>query len=109
MSQAMPASHFHPTDSGHVAHDPAYQAFRILQVAFVVAPIVAGLDKFFHLLTNWDMYLANPINRLLGGHGHVFMDIAGIIEVIAGIGIALKPKVFGYIGTVWLIGIIINC
>ena len=92
------------TAHGNVAH----QAYRILQVAFVVAPIVAGLDKFFHKLTDWDMYLANPINNLLHGHGDVFMKIAGVVEIIAGVGVALKPKIFAYIVCLWLLGIIVN-
>jgi hypothetical protein len=94
----------HAAEHGNVAR----QAYRILQVAFVVAPIVAGLDKFFHLLTDWDMYLANPINNLLHGHGDVFMKIAGVVEIIAGIGVALKPKVFAYVVFIWLLGIIVN-
>ena len=49
---------------------PSYQAYRILHLAFIVAPIVAGLDKFFHLLVNWDQYLPPLVNNLVGGHGH---------------------------------------
>jgi len=94
----------HTAEHGNVAH----QAYRILQVAFVVAPIVAGIDKFFHKLTDWDMYLARPIDNLLHGHGHTFMLVAGVIEIIAGIGVALKPKVFAYIVCLWLLGIIVN-
>lgn len=53
--------------------DPAYQAYQILHVGFTVAPIIAGADKFFHLLVNWDNYLAPVVNSMLGGHGHTFM------------------------------------
>jgi hypothetical protein len=91
-----------------VTSSPTYQAYRILQICFFVAPIMAGFDKFFHVLVNWDMYLAPSVNRLLGGHGHEFMLAAGVIEIIAGIGIAVKPKVFGYIVGVWLLGIVAN-
>src|SRR5690349_15246826 len=87
---------------------PARQAYHILQFAFVVAPIVAGLDKFFHLLTNWDMYLAPVADRVLHGHGHTFMLIIGVIEIVAGIGVWLFPRVFGYVVAVWLWLIIIN-
>jgi len=98
-----------PVAVTRTASDPAYQAYQALHVAFVVAPIVAGLDKFFHLLVNWDQYLAPVIaRRVLGGHGHTFMLIAGVIEIIAGIGVALWPRVFGYIVCAWLIGIIVN-
>lgn len=86
----------------------AYEAYRILQFAFVVAPILAGIDKFFHVLVNWDQYLAPWANNLLGGHGHAFMLVVGVIEIIAGLGTAIKPKVFGYIVAIWLACIIIN-
>ena len=89
-------------------HSPSYQAYQILRFAFTVAPIIAGLDKFLHLLTNWDQYLAPSVNRMLGGNGHLFMQAAGVIEIVAGIGIFIKPKIFGYVVGLWLLGIIIN-
>jgi uncharacterized membrane protein YphA (DoxX/SURF4 family) len=64
---------------------PAYQAYQILHLAFTVAPIVAGLDKFFHLLCNWEQYLAPWIARLSPIPGHSLMLVAGGIEVGAGI------------------------
>src|SRR4051812_17335235 len=76
---------------------PAQQAFRTLQLGFTVAPIVAGLDKFFHMLVDWDQYLAPQIARLLGGAAHPFMLGVGAVEVIAGIGVALIPRIFGYV------------
>ena len=88
--------------------DPAKQAFYILQVTYVVAPLLAGVDKFMHLLFNWDIYLAPFINNLLGGHGHQFMMVVGAIEIIAAIGVALLPRVFAWIVTIWLWLIIIN-
>jgi uncharacterized membrane protein YphA (DoxX/SURF4 family) len=91
-----------------LVHNPAYQAYRLLHVAFVVAPILAGLDKFFHLIVNWDQYLAPISARLLGGHGHEFMLVVGVIEIIAGIGVLLKPKIFAYVVAIWLLGIIVN-
>ena len=87
---------------------PAYQAYRILQAAFVAAPILAGLDKFFHILVDWDKYLPAVANRMVGGHGHELMLAVGIIEIVAGIGVALKPKVFSYVVAAWLWAIIIN-
>jgi hypothetical protein len=88
--------------------NPVNQAYQVLRFAFTVAPILAGLDKFTHLLTNWDQYLAPVVDRILGGHGHQFMLVAGVIEIIAGIGIFIRPRVFGYIVAVWLLGIIVN-
>lgn len=88
--------------------DPAYQAFWILRFGFTVAPILAGLDKFLHILTNWDQYIPPVVNRLSGGHGHELMLAVGVIEIIAGIGVALKPRIFAYVVSAWLIVIIIN-
>jgi len=87
---------------------PAYQAYQILHLAFIVAPIVAGLDKFFHFLVNWDQYLPPLVNRMVGGHGHELMLMVGVIEIVAGIGVAFKPKVFAYVVTAWLLLIIMN-
>jgi hypothetical protein len=86
----------------------SYQAYRILQLGFVVAPIVAGLDKFFHLLVDWDKYLPAVVNNALGGRGHQFMMVVGVIEIVAGIGVALKPQIFAYVVAAWLLLIIAN-
>ena len=86
----------------------AYQAYQILRFGFTVAPIIAGLDKFFHLLTNWDQYLPAVVNNTLGGHGHQFMMVVGVIEIVAGIGVFLKPKIFAYVVSAWLVLIIVN-
>ena len=91
-----------------VWRDPAYQAYQILRLGFVAAPILAGVDKFLHLLVNWDNYLAPVLNRALGGHGHTLMLIVGIVEVIAGIGVAFRPRVFSYVVAAWLLGIVGN-
>ena len=90
------------------ASDAGYQAFSILRFGFTVAPIVAGLDKFTHILTDWDKYLPPVVNNMLGGNGHQFMLVVGVIEIIAGIGVALKPRIFAYVVALWLILIIIN-
>jgi hypothetical protein len=87
---------------------PTYQAYQILHFGFTVAPIIAGLDKFLHWLTDWDKYLAPQVNSMLGGNGHTFMLAVGVIEVIAGVGVLLKPKIFGYVVAAWLLGIIVN-
>ncbi len=88
--------------------DGARDAFRILRFGFTVAPIVAGLDKFFHLLTDWDKYLPAVADRLVGGHGHQLMLVAGVIEIVAGVGVALRPRIFGYVVAAWLWLIILN-
>jgi hypothetical protein len=87
---------------------PSRQAFQILRFSFTVAPIVAGLDKFFGVLVNWDQYLPGVMNRLVGGHHHAFMQGAGVIEIAAGIGVAVKPRVFSVVVAAWLGAIIVN-
>lgn len=96
------------TGSGAATSQPAYQAFQIPHLGFTVAPIVAGLDKFTHLLVDWDKYLAPLVNRLLGSHGHEFMLAVGAVEIVAGLGVAFKPKLFAYVVAAWLMGIVGN-
>ena len=86
----------------------AYEAYRILHLGFTVAPIVAGLDKFFKLLVNWEQYLPPFVSNLLGGYGHEMMLVVGVIEIIAGLGVFFKPKVFAYVVSAWLLLIIVN-
>lgn len=97
-----------PAANANGLKDPAYQAYKLLHVGFTVAPLVAGLDKFFDVLVNWDAYLAPVANRVLAGHGHAFMLVVGVVEIIAGIGVALRPRVFSYVVAAWLLGIIVN-
>ena len=92
----------------NVANSPARQAFRILQFGFTVAPILAGLDKFFHLLVNWDQYLPGVVARMSPVQPHALMLVVGVIEIVAGIGVALRPRIFAYIVAAWLALIIIN-
>ena len=87
---------------------PAYQAYQILPWGFTILPILAGLDKFAHVLTDWDKYLAPIIPQILHLAPHTFMMIVGVIEIIAGILVALKPRLFAYVVAAWLWGIIIN-
>jgi hypothetical protein len=87
---------------------PSYQAYQILRFGFTVAPIVAGLDKFFHLLVNWDQYVPGTVNAMTGGHGHQLMLAVGVIEVVAGLGVAFKPRLFAYVVSAWLLLIIVN-
>ena len=101
-----------PSDQSSVANvisgSPAHRAYRILQFGFTVAPILAGLDKFFHLLVNWDQYLPGVVANASPIPAHTLMLIVGVIEIVAGIGVALKPRIFAYIVAAWLALIIIN-
>lgn len=110
MAQAS-ASLAHEIPAGRevsAVRDVGYQAYRILQLGFVVAPIVAGLDKFFHLLVDWDKYLPAFVNNLTGGRGHQLMLVVGVVEILAGLGVAVKPRIFAYVVAAWLLLIIAN-
>ncbi len=87
---------------------PINEAFTLLRVAFTIAPILAGIDKYIHFLTNWDMYLAPLIPRILHITAHEFMMGVGIIEIVAGIIVAVAPRIGGWIVAAWLLGIIVN-
>ncbi len=87
---------------------PERQAYQILHVGFVAAPVLAGLDKFTHLLTDWDAYLAPPIARVLGSAAHPFMLAVGGVEVAAGLLVAVRPRIGAYVVAAWLAGIIAN-
>src|SRR4051812_31623723 len=87
---------------------PAAQAHQILRLGFTGAPILFGLDKFLDLMVNWERYLAPAVVGLLPFSGHTFMLIVGAIEIVAGIGVFLMPRVFAYVVAAWLVGIILN-
>ena len=91
-----------------MGEDVGYQAFRILQVAFVLAPMIAGLDKFFGFLVNWDQYLSPTIAGMLPVAPHTFMMAVGVVEIVAGLIVAAKPYYGGYLVTLWLWAIIAN-
>jgi uncharacterized membrane protein YphA (DoxX/SURF4 family) len=91
-----------------IRSDPAYQAFWLLRIGFTVAPIVFGADKFAHLLTNWDKYLAPWINNIVPGTAHQAMYAVGAIEIVAGLAVLVKPRFGAYLVAAWLLGIIVN-
>jgi hypothetical protein len=93
---------------GTRSSSPSYQAYQILHVGFVLAPLLAGIDKFFHLMVNWDIYLAPAIAKLSPISGHNFMLAVGAIEIVAGLLVAIKPRIGAYVVAAWLWGIIIN-
>jgi hypothetical protein len=88
--------------------EPARDAFWLLRIGFTVAPILFGADKFAHVLVNWDTYLAPRISDHLPGTPHQAMYIVGIIEIVAGLVVALRPRFGGYLVAAWLLGIIVN-
>jgi hypothetical protein len=108
MAQAFTSASISSVNNDARVSSPSRQAFQILRLGFTVAPIVAGLDKFFHLLVNWDQYLPAVVNNAIGGHGHQFMLVVGVIEIVAGLGVAFKPRLFAYVVSAWLLLIVAN-
>ena len=88
--------------------DVGYQAFLLLRVAFAVAPILFGLDKFFDVMVNWESYLAPWINDIVPGNAADAMHIVGVVEIAAGIAVAVKPRYGAYLVAAWLGGIVVN-
>jgi len=89
-------------------NNPSYQAYQILHIAFTVAPVIAGIDKFLHVLVDWDQYLSTMVSRTLGIPGHTFMLGVGVVEIIAGLLVAVAPRIGGWVVGFWLCGIILN-
>ena len=88
--------------------DATYQAYALMRLAFIVAPIAFGIDKFANVMVDWPIYLAPWINDIAPGSGQDFMYLVGVVEILAGVTVALKPRYGGYIVAAWLAGIIIN-
>ena len=88
--------------------DPAYQAFLLLRTVFTVAPIAFGLDKFANLLTDWPYYLAPWIDDLVPGTAQQAMYAVGVVEIVAGVAVAVVPRWGSLLVTAWLAGIIVN-
>ncbi len=82
--------------------------YTLLKFTYAIVPILAGIDKFTHLLTNWDKYLAPAVVDIIPFEPHTFMLIVGVIEIIAGVIVLLRPKIGAIIVALWLVGIVIN-
>jgi uncharacterized membrane protein YphA (DoxX/SURF4 family) len=94
--------------SAKLRTDPAYQAFTLLRIGFTVAPILFGLDKFANVLVDWSQYLAPWINDIVPGSADQFMYAVGVVEIVAGIVVAIRPRYGAYLVAAWLGGIIFN-
>ena len=88
--------------------DPAFQAFTLLRIAFTAAPILFGLDKFAGVMVEWEIYLAPWLNDIIPGTAQEAMYAVGVVEVVAGLAVALKPRYGAYLVAAWLAGIIVN-
>jgi|SRR5680860_743498 len=97
-----------PSAQREVTPTGARQAFLLLRTVFTIAPIAFGLDKFFNVLTDWEQYLAPWINDLVPGSAHQAMLAVGVVEIMAGVLVALRPSIGAYVVAAWLLGIIVN-
>lgn len=97
-----------PSAQAPLGHDPARQAYLVLRSAFVVAPVLFGLDKFTNWLVQWDQYLAPALSDPLPVSAHQAMYLVGVIEVVAGILVALHARLGAVVVAAWLTGIIVN-
>ncbi|MDQ0768529.1 putative membrane protein YphA (DoxX/SURF4 family) [Pseudarthrobacter defluvii] len=84
------------------------QAFLLLRTVFTVAPILFGLDKFTNILTDWTVYLAPQATAVVPLAPQTFMYVVGVVEIIAGLAVALRPKYGSLLVAAWLAGIIVN-
>jgi hypothetical protein len=97
-----------PAPSADTSPAAAHQAFLLLRTVFTVAPVLFGLDKFFGLVTNWEQYLAPQLDVLIPGTAHQAMLAVGVVEILAGLLVAVAPRIGGYLVAAWLAGIIVN-
>src|SRR3954454_20999732 len=89
--------------------DPVAQAFLVMRIAFTVAPILFGLDKFANVLTDdWTRYLATQFNDIIPGSASDAMHIVGVVEIAAGLVVAVVPRFGGLLVAAWLGGIIVS-
>jgi hypothetical protein len=109
MAHTIPVDDLSPfEDRRTLVRRPAYQAYQILHLGFVVAPLLAGADKFFNRLTTWSDYLAPAVAARLPMSTQAFMMLVGVVEIFAGFLVLVKPKIGAYVVAAWLAGIIAN-
>ena len=111
-STAVDTPHVTRTTPGPIARiratEPGYQAFLMLRVAFAVAPIAFGIDKFANVMVHWPKYLAPWINDIVPGTAQQAIYAVGVIEIAAGLAVLVKPRYGAWLVTAWLAGIVIN-
>jgi uncharacterized membrane protein YphA (DoxX/SURF4 family) len=100
--------HARPETRRLASTDPAYQGYLLLRIGFALAPVLFGLDKFFNVMVNWEQHLAPWINNIVPGSAADAMHVVGIVEIAAGLLVALKPRYGAYVVAAWLGGIIVD-
>jgi uncharacterized membrane protein YphA (DoxX/SURF4 family) len=104
----MQSSTIHTPDTRTAHLGRERQAFLLLRTVFTVAPILFGLDKFSNLLTDWTMYLAPVATSVIPVPAQTFMYVVGVVEIIAGLAVAFRPRFGSLLVAAWLLGIIVN-
>lgn len=97
-----------PSLLSRVREDPGYGAFWVLRLGFIALPLLMGLDKFTNLLTDWPGYLAPWVVAILPVSAQAAMYVIGVIEIVAGIAVAVRPRLAAWVVAAWLAGIILN-
>ncbi|MGY5766275.1 hypothetical protein ACXET9_13865 [Brachybacterium sp. DNPG3] len=97
-----------PPFSERLRRDPGFAAFWVLRVGFVVLPLLMGLDKFTNLLTDWPGYLAPWVVVLVPVSAQAAMHVVGVVEIVAGLAVAIRPRLAAWVVAAWLAGIILN-
>jgi membrane-anchored protein YejM (alkaline phosphatase superfamily) len=85
-----------------------YWAFRLLHAGFVALPLIAGIDKFFYFLTEWQMYLSPIFPQAFGVSPELFMRGVGVVEILAALLVLIRPRDGAYVVAVWLGSIVLN-
>jgi uncharacterized membrane protein HdeD (DUF308 family) len=89
-------------------HTPSQQAYLLLHTILTIAPILAGADKFFHVLADWDKYVSPLMASLSPVPVHTLMLVAGVVEIAAGLIVYFRPRFGGWLVAAWLWAIILN-
>ena len=94
--------------TSEVATSKVDRVTNVLHWTYGLVPIIAGADKFAHILTDWNKYLAQAVVDMIPFSAQTFMSIVGVIEIVAGILVLIRPRIGSLIVGIWLIGIAIN-
>jgi uncharacterized membrane protein YphA (DoxX/SURF4 family) len=86
----------------------ARQVFGLLRVGFATAPVLFGIDKFFNWSVEWPRYLAPWVNEIVPGSAQQFMYAVGVVEIVAGLAVAVVPRIGAPLVSAWLFGIVVN-
>jgi uncharacterized membrane protein YphA (DoxX/SURF4 family) len=95
-------------DNSFRSNEHIHQVYKLLRYTYGLVPIIAGLDKFTNLLTNWKDYLSATVQSMLPFSASTFMYMVGTIEIIAGILVLIRPRIGAYVVMAWLIAIALN-